>query len=63
MKLQNKIKKNIQPKGIFNVNFIEKGAGLRNLKLYEFLKGTTNLTDSEALSVLNFVKDATKFQR
>ena len=63
MKLQNKIKKNIQPGGIYNVNFIEKGAGLRNLKLYEFLKGSTKLTDEEALSVLTFVKNATRLQK
>ena len=63
MKLQNKIKRNIQPKGLYNIRYIEDNVGLRKYKLYAFLNGTEKLTDLEALSVLSFIKNATKLQK
>ena len=63
MKKQDLIKANIQPKGIYNLRYIEQETGLRKLKLYEFVKGKTNLSDAEATTVLSFIKNATKLQR
>lgn len=63
MKLQEKLKRNINPKGLYNLRYIEKNTGLRKLKLYSFLKGKEKLTDSEALSVLSFIKTESKLKK
>lgn len=63
MKPQEQIKRNIKPKGLYNIRYIEESVGLRKLKLYAFLNNTENLSDAEALSVLSFIKNATKLQK
>ncbi len=63
MKLQNKIKRNIQPKGLYNIRYIEDNVGLRKYKLYAFLNGSEKLSDTEALSVLGFIKSETKLKK
>ena len=63
MKLQNKIKRNIHPKGLYNIRYIEDNVGLRKYKLYAFLNGTERLSDLEALSVLRFIKNSTTLKR
>lgn len=60
---QERVLLNVQPKGIYNVRFIEEKAGIRKYKLYEFLKGRAEITKEEALSVLSFIKNATRFQK
>ena len=60
MKIQEKVKAKIHPCGIYNVNYIEKGVGFRNYKLYEFIKGKAKLTDDECRLILDFIKKSTK---
>ena len=63
MKPQEKIKRNIKPKGLYNLRYIEQNTGLRKLKLYSFLRDREKLTDEEALSVLSFIKSETKLNK
>ena len=63
MTKQDKIKVNIRPKGVYNINYIEHNSGLRKLKLYEFLHGKAKLSDTEAASVLDCIRNATRLQR
>lgn len=53
---QELIKKVFKQGHIYNVNAVAEKCGLRKLKLHEFIKGTTKLTDAEAATVLRFVK-------
>lgn len=63
MKPQEKLKRNIKPKGLYNLRYIEKNTGLRKLKLYSFINGREVLTDQEALSVLAFIKSESKLNK
>ena len=60
---QQKIKRNIKPKGLYNLRYIEENTGLRKLKLYSFLRDREKLTDAEALSVLAFIKAKSKLNK
>ena len=60
---QEKLKRNIKPKGLYNLRYIEKNTGLRKLKLYSFINGKEILTEEEALSVLAFIKSETKLNK
>lgn len=60
---QQKLKRNIKPKGLFNLNYIESNVGLRKYKLYAFVNGKEKLTDTEALSVLAFIKSESKLNK
>lgn len=63
MKPQEKLKRNIKPKGLYNLRYIEQNTGLRKLKLYSFLRDREKLTDTEALSVLAFIKSESKLNK
>ena len=60
---QQKIKRNIKPKGLFNLNYIESNVGLRKYKLYAFISGKEKLTDEEAIDVLTFIKTESKLNK
>ena len=60
MKLQEKVRAKIQPKGIYNVKYIEDKLGFRTYKLYEFAKGKARLSDEECRLILKFIKESTK---
>ena len=60
---QQKLKRNLRPKGIFNINYIEDNVGLRKYKLYAFINGKEKLTDEQALSVLTFIKSESKLNK
>lgn len=62
MKLQQKLKRNLKPCGLFNLNYIEQNVGLRRYKLYAFVNGKERLTDEQALSVLAFIKKESKIK-
>lgn len=53
---QELIRKIFKDGHIYNVHAVAQKSGLRNLKLHEFIKGTTKLTDAEALSVLRLLR-------
>lgn len=40
----------------YNIREIERGAGIRKLKIYEFLKGSAKFSASEVNAILRFVK-------
>lgn len=62
MKLQQKLKRNLKPCGLFNLNYIEQNTGLRRYKLYAFVNGKEKLTDEQAVSVLDFIKKESKIK-
>lgn len=47
----------------FNISRIEYMAGIRRLKVYEFLKGKRDLNNDECLTILNIAKNAIKLQK
>ena len=59
---QQKLKRNLKPCGLFNLNYIEQNVGLRRYKLYAFVNGKEKLTDEQALSVLTFIKTEAKLK-
>jgi hypothetical protein len=59
---QQKLKRNLKPCGLFNLNYIEQNVGLRRYKLYAFVNGKEKLTDEQALSVLTFIKAEAKLK-
>jgi hypothetical protein len=59
---QQKLKRNLKPCGLFNLNYIEQNVGLRRYKLYAFVNGKENLTDEQALSVLTIIKAEAKLK-
>ena len=62
MTTQQKLKRNLKPCGLFNLNYIEQNVGLRRYKLYAFVNGKEKLTDEQALSVLTFIKAEAKLK-
>jgi len=62
MNVQQKLKRNLKPCGLFNLNYIEQNVGLRRYKLYAFVNGKEKLTDEQALSVLTFIKAEAKLK-
>jgi hypothetical protein len=63
MTKQQRLTRVLQSPHIFNLTKIEEKAGLRKLKLIEFSKGTTKLTETETASVLDCIRNATKLQK
>jgi len=59
---QQKLKRNLKPCGLFNLNYIEQNVGLRRYKLYAFVNGKEKLTEEQALSVLTFIKAEAKLK-
>ena len=53
----------LQEDHLFNITAIEKKAGLRKLKLHEFINGKTKLDSSEALKIKQLLKNSTKLQK
>ena len=48
---------------VFNLSAIERKAGLRKLKLHEFVNGTAKLSDRECMKINKIVENATKIQK
>jgi hypothetical protein len=48
---------------VFNLSAIERKAGIRKLKLHEFVNGKAELSHSECLKINKIVENATKLQK
>jgi len=48
---------------VFNLSAIERKAGLRKLKLHEWVKGTTYLDEKDVLKISKLLDNATKLQK
>jgi len=48
---------------IFNLSAIERKAGLRKLKLHEFVNGKAELSERECMKINKIVENATKLQK
>jgi len=48
---------------IFNLSSIERKAGLRKLKLHEFVAGKTELSHRECLKINEIIENAIKLQK
>jgi hypothetical protein len=48
---------------IFNLSAIERKAGLRKLKLHEFVNGKAELSERECLKINKIVENAIKLQK
>jgi hypothetical protein len=48
---------------VFNLSAIERKAGIRKLKLHEFVNGKAELSHSECLKINKVVENATKLQK
>jgi hypothetical protein len=48
---------------VFNLSAIERKAGLRKLKLHEFVNGKAELSHSDCLKINKIVENATKLQK
>lgn len=53
----------LQEEHVFNITAIEKKAGLRKLRLHEFVNGKAKLDTAEALKVKEILKNAIKLQK
>lgn len=47
----------------FNISRIEQQAGIRRLKVYEFLKGQRDISNEDCATILSIVKNAVKLQK
>jgi hypothetical protein len=48
---------------VFNLSAIERKAGIRKLKLHEFVNGKAELSHSECMKINKIVENATKLQK
>ena len=48
---------------VFNLSAIERKAGLRKLKLHEWVKGTTYLDEKDILKISKLLENATRLQK
>jgi hypothetical protein len=48
---------------VFNLSAIERKAGIRKLKLHEFVNGKAELSYSECMKINKIVENATKLQK
>ena len=48
---------------VFNLSAIERKAGLRKLKLHEWVKGVTYLDESDVLKITKLLKNANKVEK
>jgi len=48
---------------VFNLSAIERKAGIRKLKLHEFVNGKAELSERECLKINKIVENATKLQK
>ena len=48
---------------VFNLSAIERKAGLRKLKLHEWVKGTTYLDEKDVLKISKLLKNANKVEK
>jgi hypothetical protein len=48
---------------VFNLSAIERKAGLRKLKLHEWVKGVTYLEESDVLKITKLLKNANKVEK
>jgi hypothetical protein len=57
------IKQLFKGQHVFNLSAIERKAGLRKLKLHEFVNGKAELSERECLKINKIVENATKLQK
>jgi hypothetical protein len=48
--------------GLFNIAKVEERAGIRRLKMYEYLRGVSLLTPEQEKNVLNIINTAHKLK-
>jgi hypothetical protein len=48
---------------VFNLSAIERKAGIRKLKLHEFVNGKAELSERECMKINKIVENATKLQK
>ena len=69
LKLENQMNMNTQLRQlfkanhVFNLSAIERKAGIRKLKLHEFVNGKAELSHSECMKINKIVENATKLQK
>ena len=61
--MNDKLKQLFTTNHIFNLSAIERKAGLRKLKLHEFVNGKAELSERECLKINKIVENAIKLQK
>lgn len=61
--LMEQLKQLFKGEHVFNLSAIERKAGIRKLKLHEFVNGKAELTYSECMKINKIVENATKLQK
>ena len=63
MILMEQIRQIFKGEHVFNLSAIERKAGLRKLKLHEFVNGKAELSERECLKISKLLENATRLQK